>query len=228
LNLQNADGGIPTFCRGWTNLPFDRSGADLTAHALQAWHAWRDRLPKKLIARVDRAARRARAYLARVQFADGSWSPLWFGNQFAAEEENRTYGTAKVLIALASTSAALDDTGTRGVDWLLAAQHPDGGWGGATGAPPSVEETALATDALACAALISDGDRRETLRAAVARGCAWLIEHTDGGRRFPPAPIGFYFAKLWYYERDYPLIFTVAALGRAGGLRDKGTERQRD
>jgi squalene-hopene/tetraprenyl-beta-curcumene cyclase len=30
-----------------------------------------------------------------------------------------------------------------------------------------------------------------------------------------PAPIGFYFAKLWYYERLYPLIFTVAALGRA-------------
>jgi squalene-hopene/tetraprenyl-beta-curcumene cyclase len=30
-----------------------------------------------------------------------------------------------------------------------------------------------------------------------------------------PAPIGFYFAKLWYYEKLYPLIFTVAALGRA-------------
>ena len=30
-----------------------------------------------------------------------------------------------------------------------------------------------------------------------------------------PSPIGFYFAKLWYFERLYPLIFTVAALGRA-------------
>ena len=29
------------------------------------------------------------------------------------------------------------------------------------------------------------------------------------------APIGFYFAKLWYYERLYPLVFAVAALGRA-------------
>ncbi len=27
-----------------------------------------------------------------------------------------------------------------------------------------------------------------------------------------PAPIGFYFAKLWYYERLYPMVFTVAAL----------------
>jgi squalene-hopene/tetraprenyl-beta-curcumene cyclase len=29
-----------------------------------------------------------------------------------------------------------------------------------------------------------------------------------------PSPIGFYFAKLWYYERLYPRIFTVAALKR--------------
>ena len=27
-----------------------------------------------------------------------------------------------------------------------------------------------------------------------------------------PTPIGFYFAKLWYYERLYPMVFTVAAL----------------
>src|SRR5207302_3294573 len=32
LRLQNTDGGIPTFCRGWGTLPFDRSSADLTAH----------------------------------------------------------------------------------------------------------------------------------------------------------------------------------------------------
>ena len=29
LNLQNRDGGWPTFCRGWGTLPFDRSGSDL-------------------------------------------------------------------------------------------------------------------------------------------------------------------------------------------------------
>jgi hypothetical protein len=36
LDLQNGDGGIPTFCRGWGALPFDRSAPDLTAHALRA------------------------------------------------------------------------------------------------------------------------------------------------------------------------------------------------
>ena len=36
LDLQNDDGGWPTFCRGWGTMPFDRSGCDLTAHALRA------------------------------------------------------------------------------------------------------------------------------------------------------------------------------------------------
>ena len=36
ISLQNRDGGWPTFCRGWGHLPFDRSGNDLTAHALRA------------------------------------------------------------------------------------------------------------------------------------------------------------------------------------------------
>ena len=35
LGLQNADGGIPTFCRGWGKLPFDRSSPDLTGHTLR-------------------------------------------------------------------------------------------------------------------------------------------------------------------------------------------------
>src|SRR6185312_8007498 len=40
IGLQNSDGGFPTFCRGWGTLPFDRSGSDLTAHALRALAAW--------------------------------------------------------------------------------------------------------------------------------------------------------------------------------------------
>ena len=40
LGVQNRDGGIPTFCRGWGTLPFDRSTPEITAHALQAWGVW--------------------------------------------------------------------------------------------------------------------------------------------------------------------------------------------
>ena len=37
LGLQNSDGGMPTFCRGWTKLPFDKSTPDITAHAIGAY-----------------------------------------------------------------------------------------------------------------------------------------------------------------------------------------------
>jgi squalene-hopene/tetraprenyl-beta-curcumene cyclase len=50
---------------------------------------------------------------------------------------------------------------------------------------------------------------------AIAGGIGWLIKHTARGTSFDPSPIGFYFAKLWYFEKLYPVIFTVAALGRA-------------
>jgi squalene-hopene/tetraprenyl-beta-curcumene cyclase len=38
----------------------------------------------------------------------------------------------------------------------------------------------------------------------------WLAARMGKGP-LPAAPIGFYFARLWYYERLYPAIFTVAA-----------------
>lgn len=200
LDLQNADGGIPTFCRGWTGLPFDRSSADLTAHALLAWAAWRDQLDEKLQAAVDRAARRGIDYLLRTQRPDGAWAPLWFGNQHADDPANLTYGTSRVLRVGEGRGEAWAAALDRAKGWLLANQNPDGGWGGRAGTPSSIEETALAVEALAGA-----GEN-------VDRGVCWLIAATDRGTRFPPAPIGFYFANLWYFETLYPVVFTVAAL----------------
>ena len=52
------------------------------------------------------------------------------------------------------------------------------------------------------------------VREAALNGAAWLIEHTAGGTRFEPSPIGLYFAKLWYFEKLYPIVFTVSALNR--------------
>jgi len=52
-------------------------------------------------------------------------------------------------------------------------------------------------------------------QTAVNKGLAWLVEQVKAGNLHSPTPIGFYFAKLWYFEKLYPIIFTVAALGRA-------------
>jgi len=236
LDLQNRDGGIPTFCQGWGALPLDRSGADLTAHALRAWTAWLGDLGEPLRRRTEAAIRKALAYLARTQHPDGSWVPLWFGCQFLPTEENPTYGTARViqglLAAWPSAGPAMAEVLGRGIQWLLGNQSDDGGWGGARPAPSTIEETAIAVEALAglltgrpdAGAARADfpaGPRipRESVEGALERGVAWLIERTDRGRSLLPAPLGFYFAKLWYFDRLYPIIFALAALGHTARLK---------
>jgi squalene-hopene/tetraprenyl-beta-curcumene cyclase len=224
LQIQNRDGGIPTFCRGWGKLPFDRSSPDLTAHALRAWTAWMGRMSGPLQSSLQRAVERAARYLASSQGPDG-WVPLWFGNQFAPAEANLTYGNARVLEALNPDVARfMPDFNLhqgRAVDYLLRAQHRNGAWGGSVDVPSSIEETALAVEALA--GLLLHGPLQtvrdpKLVMEAVRRGTNCLVARVEDGGWTVPSPIGFYFAKLWYYERLYPLIFTVGALGQVAEL----------
>lgn len=218
LGLQNSDGGWPTFCRGWGKLPFDRSGADLTAHTLRALAAWRH-MP---LPRFRRAVERGFRYLERAQRADGCWAPLWFGNQDDPHEENPVYGTARVLLGYRAWDRDRDAAARRGARWLASAQNGDGGWGSPNAS--SVEETAVALEALIARNRSQDSCARQMTSASFFpevspdrffRGVEWLVRAVEDGRHREPSPIGFYFAKLWYYEQLYPLVFTVAALGLA-------------
>jgi squalene-hopene/tetraprenyl-beta-curcumene cyclase len=225
LDLQNADGGWPTFCRGWGALPFDRSGTDLTAHVMRALHAWREKLPRHpengsraqppRDARLRRAIEQGWSYLARAQRSDGSWVPLWFGNQHRPQEENPVYGTSRVLLAYRDLDQLETEPARRAVQWLVDQRHADGSWGAdpaehdVAGETSSVEETALAVEALLSA------QHHAAAREAAAAGLGWLIRAVENQKHRETSPIGFYFAKLWYYERLYPLVFTVSALGRA-------------
>ena len=215
ISLQNRDGGIPTFCKGWGRLPFDKSCPDITAHALRAWMLWRDCWPDLRRRMIDQAIVRGQGYLAASQLADGAWSPLWFGNQDAPQAENLTYGTAQVVAALVHLLPLnLPQTRSlweRGHNWLVAAQNKDGGWGGAPGILSSVEETALALAALAS---------NEAPARTITAGVRWLCRQTDYGRHLPPAtPIGLYFASLWYWEKLYPLLFSLWAFTSAAVIR---------
>ncbi|MCG8584220.1 MAG: squalene--hopene cyclase, partial [Pirellulales bacterium] len=163
LDLQNKDGGWPTFCRGWGKLPFDRSGADLTAHALRAFETWRRIFnPEKARSSLDRsvfaylaphiqaATDRGKEFLAEKQRADGSWLPLWFGNESEADEQNPVYGTSRVLMAYSGLHSLRDPRAQKAIRWLIESQNEDGGWGGGPDAEghvvSSVEETSLATE----------------------------------------------------------------------------------
>lgn len=209
LDLQNRDGGIPTFCRGWTNLPFDRSSPDITAHALRAMLLWKAEFAN--FGGRDLPLWRAVRYLFQAENKDFTWTPLWFGNQRNSDELNPVYGTARVVIALSDIhqSSALEF----GVAWLSQVQLTDGGWGAQVAGVSSVEETALAVEAFADSLrAMSDADLRESAWTGLTRGTDWLLRRIEDGTWTQPAPIGFYFAKLWYYERLYPMVFTVAAL----------------
>jgi len=217
LDLQNRDGGIPTFCRGWGALPFDRSSPDLTAHTLRAWSAWLPHLSEKAKLRVTKAIAHGIEYLRSAQRADGAWLPLWFGNEHAPDDENPIYGTAKVIIALRKLEhrgfPAVNALRAPAETFLVARQNGDGSWGGAKDGPSSIEETALAVEALAGSSRVE----------AANRGASWLAARVLDGEWLKPSPIGFYFAKLWYYERLYPMIWTVGALGRVAALA-KGSD----
>ncbi|PAW86569.1 MAG: hypothetical protein B9S33_07890, partial [Pedosphaera sp. Tous-C6FEB] len=231
---QNRDGGIPTFCRGWTNLPFDRSSPDITAHALRAWLAWLPSMPDIVATRVSGGVAAALRYLRTSGESDGSWNPLWFGNQHLASESNPVYGTAKVTRALncavygrhddfrakvvgktelhpaqllreLAPTLLVADCGTSGLGWLA-------GWTQTKSNDElegSNEELALTVESLAAAGATKEVQQ---LNSALELGSQLLVARVEDGTWTQPAPIGFYFAKLWYYERLYPMVFTVAAL----------------
>jgi len=224
LSVQNRDGGWPTFCRGWGTLPFDRSSSDITAHTLRALMAIAARLPLER-ERFDDAIRRGFDFLRQQQRDDGAWVPLWFGNQHANDEQNPVYGTARVLAAWRAAGLENDTSAVRGREWLAGVQNSDGGWGGDADTPSSVEETALAVEALLdrvpgeaegmWTGRIEERSDPKNAEKQLAGGINWLIDRVETGTWTKSSPIGFYFARLWYFEKLYPLIFTVAALRRA-------------
>ncbi|MHC4553541.1 MAG: hypothetical protein ACYSUT_12385, partial [Planctomycetota bacterium] len=55
-------------------------------------------------------------------------------------------------------------------------------------------------------------DNDETIHRIIEEAIDWLSERTKQGTEFAAAPIGLYFARLWYAERLYPVVFALSAL----------------
>jgi prenyltransferase beta subunit len=216
MNLQNSDGGFPTFCKGWGSLPFDSSSADLTGHALLALVRSMNRLsreiPVSLQNKMERSVTKAIGFLKNRQEKDGHWIPLWFGNQLTGDKKNPVYGTTRVCIYLNDclifdtvkddTKKILEQMISSAQNFILSQQNTDGSWGGGKDISGSIEETSLAISALTT----SNAD-------ACLKGFKWLKINTLDSK-FNPSPIGLYFALLWYDEKMYPLVFYIEALRR--------------
>jgi squalene-hopene/tetraprenyl-beta-curcumene cyclase len=250
LELQNEDGGWATFYRDDALLRRDESGTDVTAQALGALAAWRRDWRTDTTAEAKRRwsfidERAAKAiddgwtFLESHQRPDGSFIPLWFGNENQPNETNPVYGTSQVLLAAAELDRLQLDLSQRAARWLLAAQHSNGGWGpprapvdysGAVKDPSrawrgneamaklcTVEETSLAISALFALA-----DSNSATSQAVSRGIKWLTAAIEQDAHRRPAIIGFSLAKLWYHDRLFPLAFAAGALSRS--VRSTGVE----
>jgi len=248
LDLQNGEGGWPTYFNEDRPQQFEGGGVDSTAAAVRALAMWQrvgtagatiPALPstqqRALAARIGPALERAWQFLESQQRDDGSFVPVWFGNEHQADDENPVLGTSQVLAACAAVKRLDSKLARRAAAWLAASQHADGGWG-----PPrmpvdysddekgfgqrswrendvlakfcTVEETAAALSAL-----LPVAEQDAALERNVSRGLAWLTNAVEDDACRRPAIIGFYFSRIWYYERLYPLAFATGALSRAVG-----------
>jgi len=160
---------------------------------------------------------RAIDYLRRTQREDGSWYGRW--------GMNYVYGTWSVLCALNAAGLDHADPMIRlAVDWLIAIQNPDGGWGedgasyklayrGYEPAPSTASQTAWAV-----IGLMSAG---EVAHPAVSRGIAYLGA-TQGVDGFwdEPRYTATGFPRVFYLRyHGYSKFFPLWALARYRNLR---------
>jgi squalene-hopene/tetraprenyl-beta-curcumene cyclase len=162
-------------------------------------------------------------YLRREQLADGSWFGRWGVNYI--------YGTWSALCAL--NAAGLDpasDIVRRAVDWLIAIQNDDGGWGencdsykldyrGHEPAPSCASQTAWATLGLMAAG--------ETDHPAAARGIAWLQARQGADGVWPEETYtGGGFPRVFYLRyHGYSKFFPLWALARYRNLTRSNERR---
>ncbi|MDF7808421.1 prenyltransferase/squalene oxidase repeat-containing protein [Pontiellaceae bacterium B12219] len=121
LEVQNRDGGVPTFCKGWDQSPRDKSAPDVTALAIRAWACWRDQLDENYFAAIFDSIQIAVEFLEKQQRKDGAWESLWFGSPVC--------GTARVLEALLELNLKefpkVERMLQRGFQWLETAEQDD-------------------------------------------------------------------------------------------------------
>ncbi len=222
MNLQNRDGGIPTFCKGWGRLPFDRSCSNITAHFVLVLEISRSIFPDHINEKIRTSKERAIKYLLKHQNDEGSWEPLWFGNQQLANKLNPIYGTSKVLLALSQLAPKTQEINQAihlGTCYLLSRQKQEGNFSCGGEENKGIEETALAIHALCKTSTLEHFNK-------ISKAMIWLMQNTNQGDCFNAQPIGLYFSSLWYSEKLYPIIFSLDAFKAYKKLSEELTKQE--
>lgn len=228
VGLQSKNGGWGAFDADnnyeyLNHIPFSDHGAlldpptaDVTARCISMLAQLGDKPGRSPT--LDRAI----AYLKRTQEKDGSWYGRWGMNYI--------YGTWSVLSALnAAGFDGADPAVRKAVDWLLAIQNDDGGWGedgesyrlaykGYEPAPSTSSQTAWAALGLMAAG--------EVDHPAVARAIAYL-KNAQGADGFWKEELftATGFPRVFYLRyHGYSKFFPLWALARYRNLTSANTK----
>ncbi|MBV9553231.1 MAG: squalene--hopene cyclase, partial [Alphaproteobacteria bacterium] len=199
LGMQSKNGGWGSFDADNTHfylnhIPFADHGALLDPPTADVSARCLGFLAQAGYAADHPAVARAVAFLKREQETDGSWFGRWGTNYI--------YGTWSVLCALNAAGVSPESAVMRrAVEWLVARQRPDGGWGEdgssyeAGGPHGEAEYSTASQTAWALLALMAAG---EAAHPAVARGIGYLVEtqQPDGAWDEP-----------WYTAVGFPRVF---------------------
>ena len=162
-------------------------------------------------------------YLRREQEPDGSWFGRWGTNYI--------YGTWSVLAALnAAGSQPSSPEVKQAVDWLIARQHGDGGWGeGGESYFPNAPhgDAPYSTASQTAWALLGLMAVGQVEHPAVARGIAYLIANQDEeGNWEEPWFTAVGFPRVFYLRyHGYRAFFPLWALARYRRLTTENSGR---
>jgi squalene-hopene/tetraprenyl-beta-curcumene cyclase len=229
VGMQSSDGGWGAFEPENTllylnHIPFSDHGAlldpptaDVSARCLSMLAQLEGR---PIVPGDDSAAARALAYVLASQEDDGSWYGRWGMNYI--------YGTWTALCALNAAGLRPDAPAVRrAVEWLVAIQNADGGWG-EDGASHKLDyegyEPAASTASQTAWALLGLMAAGAVDYPAVARGIAWLIgQQGSDGLWSEPHYTATGFARVFYLRyHGYSKYFPLWAMARYRNLKQQG------